>query len=155
MHIFPGGLAAYRRRLRVAGCPTISTAACAIAEVRGEHLERASLWKDEALELEASDKGAAEVRAAARPYGNLPLIVLTDSEDGDIDYTAPLIISVPAQRAMWVAKDEAEEHIARLSSAGAHFVVAGSTHAIQLDHPSVVISAVDEVVDQARYGGPR
>ena len=152
---FPGGLAAYRRRLRVAGCPTISTAACAIAEVRGEHLERASLWKDEALELEASDKGAAEVRAAARPYGNLPLIVLTDSEDGDIDYTAPLIISVPAQRAMWVAKDEAEEHIARLSSAGAHFVVAGSTHAIQLDHPSVVISAVDEVVDQARYGGPR
>jgi hypothetical protein len=121
--------------------------------VQGEHLNRASLWKDEALELEASDKGAAEVRAAERPYGNLPLIVLTDSEDGDIDNSGP--ISVTAQRATWVAKDEAEEHIAGLSSVGAHFVVAGSPHAIQLYRPSVVISAVDEVVDQARYGRQR
>ena len=59
-----------------------------------------SLWKDEALEAKATDKGAAEVRAAERPYGKLPLIVLTDSEEGDIDYSTPLIISVPAQRAM-------------------------------------------------------
>ena len=152
---FPGGLAAYQQRLRAAGCPTIKPAACAIAEVRGEHLNRGSLWKDEALELEAADKGAAEVRAAARPYGNLPLIVLTDSEDGDIDYSTPLIISVVAQRAMWVHKDEAETHLARLSSVGAHFVVAGSPHAIQLYRPSTVIAAVDEVVDQARYGSPR
>lgn len=148
---FPGGLAAYRQRLRAVGCPMISPAKCAVAEVQGEHLDRPSLWKDEALELEASEKGAAEVRAAERPYGNLPLIVLTDSEDGDIDYSAPLIISVAAQCAMWVAKDEAEERLAKLSLVGAHFVVAGSPHAIQLYHPSVVISAVDEVVDQARY----
>ncbi|MGZ3548506.1 MAG: alpha/beta fold hydrolase [Vulcanimicrobiaceae bacterium] len=144
---FPGGLAAYLQRQ---GCPKISRAACALAEVRGKHLERASFWKDEALELEASDKSAAEVRAAPRPYGNLPLIVLTDSENGDIDYDHP-IVSVPAQRAMWIAKDEAEEHVARLSAVGAHFVIADSPHAIQLFHPSVVISAVDEVVDQARY----
>lgn len=144
---FPGGLAAYLQRQ---GCPKISREACALAEVRGKHLERASFWKDEALELEASDKSAAEVRAAQRPYGNLPLIVLTDSENGDIDYDHP-IVSVPAQRAMWFAKDEAEEHVARLSAAGAHFVIADSPHAIQLFHPSVVISAVDEVVDQARY----
>ncbi len=146
---FPGGLATYHQRLRAAGCPTISRAACAVAEMQGEHMDRASLWKDEALELEASQKSAAEVRAAERPYGNLPLIVLTDSENGDIDNSGP--ISVAAERAIWVAKDKAEKHIARLSSVGAHFVVAGSTHAIQLDHPSVVISAVDEVVDQARY----
>jgi len=149
---FLGGLARYHERLRTAGCPAISPAECALAEVRGEHLNRGSLWKDEALELEASEKSSAEVRAAERPYGNLPLIVLTDSEDGDIDYSAPLIISVKAQRAMWVAKDQAEERLAALSSVGAHFVVAGSTHAIQLDHPAVVISAVDEVVAQARYG---
>lgn len=147
---FPGGLARYHQRLRAAGCPAISPAKCAVAEVQGEHLARASLWKDEALELKASQIGAAEVRAAARPYGNLPLIVLTDSEEGDIDYDHP-IISIPAQRAEWVAKDEAEEQIAKLSAVGAHFVIAGSTHAIQLVHPSVVISAVDEVIDQARY----
>ncbi len=146
---FPGGLATYRQRQRAAGCPTISPAACALAEVRGKGLARASLWKDEALELEATDKSAAEVRAAERPYGNLPLIVLTDSEEGDVDNSGP--ITVAAQHAMWVAKDNAEEQVARLSAIGAHFVVAGSPHAIQLFHPSVVISAVDEVVDQARY----
>jgi pimeloyl-ACP methyl ester carboxylesterase len=146
---FRGGLAAARQRQRTAGCPSISPAECAVSEVRARHLARASLWKDEALEIEASDKSAAEVRAAERPYGNLPLIVLTDSEEGDIDHSGP--ISEAAQRAMWVAKDKAEEQVARLSAVGAHFVVAGSPHAIQFFHPSVVISAVDEVVDQARY----
>jgi pimeloyl-ACP methyl ester carboxylesterase len=146
---FPGGLAGYRQRLRAKGCPAISPTKCAVAEVEGEHLARASLWKDEALELKASQIGAAEVRVAECPYGNLPLIVLTDSQDGDIDHDGP--ITVAAQRAEWVAKDEAEEHLARLSAVGAHFVIAGSAHAIQLNHPSAVISAVDEVVDQARY----
>jgi len=152
--LFPGGLTTYRQRQRAAGCPTISPAECALAEVRGKALARASLWKDEALELEATDKSAAEVRAAKRPYGNLPLIVLTDSEEGDIDYSGRPI-SVAAQRAMWVAKDKAEEQIARLSGIGAHFIIAGSPHAIQLSHPFVVISAIAEVVDQARYNGTR
>jgi pimeloyl-ACP methyl ester carboxylesterase len=147
--LFPGGLAAYRQRQRAAGCPSISPPGCAIADVRGRHLNRASLWKDEALELDASDKSAAEVRAAQRPYGNLPLIVLTDSEEGDIDPSGHPI-SVPAQRALWVAKDKAQERVAGLSEEGAHFVVADSPHAIQLFHPSVVISAIDEVVAQAR-----
>ena len=146
---FDGGLAAYRQRQRAAGCPNISPAECAVKEVRGRHFNRASLWKDEALEFEAGEKGAAEVRAAERPYGNLPLIVLTDSEEGDVDNNGP--ITVAAQHAMWVAKDHAQEQVARLSAIGAHFVVAGSPHAIQLFHPSVVISAIDEVVDQARY----
>lgn len=103
------------------------------------------------FQLKASDKGAAEVRAAERPYGNLPLIVLTDSESGDIDNTGP--VSVAAQCEGWVAKDKAEERVAELSTVGAHFVVAGSPHAIQLYHPSVVISAIDEVIAQARYNG--
>lgn len=150
---FPGGLAGYHKRLRASGCPHIDPVACTIAEVQGEHMDRPSLWKDEAMELEASTKSAAEVRAAERPYGALPLIVLTDSEEGDIDHSGP--VSVAAQRATWAAKNKAEERVAALSSAGAHFVVAGSKHAIQFDHPSVVISAVDEVVDQARYNERR
>jgi pimeloyl-ACP methyl ester carboxylesterase len=146
---FPG-LAAYRRALRAAGCPAVSRAACAIAEVHGEHMARPSLWKDEASELELTDKSAAEVRAARRPYGNLPIVVLTDAENRDIDTDHP-IISIPAQRAMWVAKDDAEESIAKLSTVGAHFVVDDSPHAILLYQPSVVISAIDEVIYQVRY----
>lgn len=148
--LFPGGLTTYRRRLREAGCPASSYAACALAEVRGEHLSRASLWKDEGLELKATPRDEVELRAAARPYGNLPLIVLTDSENKDVDASGP--ISVAAQRATWIDKDKAEERVARLSTVGAHFVVANSPHAIQLYHPSVVISAIYEVLDQARYG---
>ncbi|HEY1975083.1 MAG TPA: alpha/beta hydrolase [Candidatus Baltobacteraceae bacterium] len=145
---FPG-LTAYNRHLRAAGCPAISPAACAVAEVQGQHLNRGSLWRDEELELEAGDKSAAEVRAAEHPYGNLPLIVLTDSENEDIDNGGP--VSVAAQQAEWVAKDKAEERLAGLSTVGAHFVIENSPHAIQLYHPAVVISAVDEVVEQARY----
>lgn len=147
---FLGGLSAFRQHLRAAGCPTISVADCAVAEIRGEHFAHTMLWKDEALELEASDKGALEVRSAARLYGSLPLIVLTDSENDDIDSSGDPI-SIPAQRALWIAKDKAEERVANLSTVGAHFVIADSPHAIQLAHPSVVVSAIDEVIDQARY----
>jgi pimeloyl-ACP methyl ester carboxylesterase len=145
---FPG-FTAFRKHLRTAGCPKIDPQECALAAVWGQHMNRGRLWKDEGLELRATTKSEAEVRAAERPYGALPLIVLTDSEQGDIDRGGP--VSEAAQRAAWVAKNKAEERIARLSSVGAHFVVAGSRHAIQLDHSSVVISAVDEVVDQARH----
>lgn len=146
---FPGA-AAY---LHAVGCPNHSDVACAIADVRAKHLAQPSFWKDEMLELRSYDKTNSEVRAATRPYGNLPLIVLTDSEEGDTDYS-PGPISVAVQRVQWVAKNNAEERLARLSSAGAHFVVAGSSHAILLDHPTAVISAIEEVVDQARYNRP-
>jgi pimeloyl-ACP methyl ester carboxylesterase len=143
---FPGA-AAY---LHAKGCPNPSDKECAIAEERAKHLAQPSFWKDEILELKSEEKSDSEVRGAARPYGKLPLIVLTDSEEGDIDYS-PGPISVAAQRAEWLAKDKAEDHLSRLSRVGAHFVVAGSHHAILLDHPTAVISAIEEVVDQARY----
>ena len=143
---FPGA-AAY---LRAKGCPNPSNTECAISEVRAKHLAQPSFWKDEMLELKSENKSHSEVRGAARPYGKLPLVVLTDSEEGDIDYS-PGPISVAAQRAEWLAKNKAEDRLARLSSVGAHFVVAGSHHAILLDHPTAVISAIEEVVDQARY----
>ncbi len=143
---FPG-LAAY---LREGGCSKIIGAECAIRKVRGKHVERASFWKVEALEVRATQGDPAEVRAAERPYGNLPLIVLTDSEEGDIDAN-DLTFSVAAQRAEWLAKNAADEHLASLSSVGAHFIIAGTTHAILLDRPPAVISAIQEVIDQARY----
>jgi len=149
---FQGGLARYRKALRAAGCPHVDPQECALAEVRGDHQARASYWRDAASEIEAITRSSAELRASQRPYGNLPLIVLTDSQDGDIDHV-PHAPSDTVQRAIWAAKNKEHERIAKLSSVGAHFVVAGSMHAIQIDHPSTVVSAVDEVVDQARSSG--
>lgn len=150
---FFAGLAALESRLRASGCPESDPAECAVTKVWGEHFNRGSLWLDELAEVRTENTGDAEVRAARRPYNKLPLVVLTDSEDGDIDYP-PDPISVAAQRAEWVAKDNADERVANLSAVGAHFVIAGSHHAIQLDHPFAVISAIDEVVSQARYNSP-
>jgi pimeloyl-ACP methyl ester carboxylesterase len=46
-----------------------------------------------------------------------------------------------------------EEHrdLARLSSKGRHIVASRSGHWIQFDEPELVVTAVREVVDQARY----
>jgi pimeloyl-ACP methyl ester carboxylesterase len=54
-------------------------------------------------------------------------------------------------RAIWIVQKNLPDRIAALSSRGVHFEIDGSGHYIQLDRPSAVISAVDEVVDQARY----
>lgn len=145
---FPS-LAEYQQKLRAAGCPQIAWWSCEVGEVVAEQRMRAGFWHDMALETEALDKTYAEVRAVQRSYGNLPLIVLKDSEDGDID-RGPGPFSVGEQREFWVIGKQLDEKTARLSSVGAVFVVDGSTHMIPTDHPTAVISAIAEVVDQAR-----
>jgi pimeloyl-ACP methyl ester carboxylesterase len=145
---FPS-LPEYQQKLRAAGCPQIAWWSCAVAEVVAEQRMRPAFWHDMAFETEALDQSYAEIRAAQRSYGNLPLIVLKDSEDGDIDY-GPGPISVAQQRKMWQIGVQLDEDTARLSSVGAVFVVAGSTHMIPSEHPTAVISAIAEVVDQAR-----
>jgi pimeloyl-ACP methyl ester carboxylesterase len=67
--------------LRANGCAKISGAECELKEVRARHLSQASFWKVASLEVRATVSDPAEVRAAERPFGKLPLIVLTDSED--------------------------------------------------------------------------
>jgi hypothetical protein len=52
---------------------------------------------------------------------------------------------------MWVEEVHLQERVAALSSRGVDYVINGSGHYIQKDRPAAVISAVDEVVDQARH----
>jgi hypothetical protein len=53
--------------------------------------------------------------------------------------------------AVWIAGKQMHDKVAALSMTGVDLVTPGSGHYIQNDAPSTVISAVDEVVDQARY----
>ena len=152
---FPGGLKAYRRGLIAQGCPHSDPQDCAVAEVVGEHVARPSYWKDEALEIRALKASSLEVRREERSFDNLPLIVLTESEEGDLeenaaDRSGPHPVSVAHQRAEWTYENHLHDLIAALSTRGVNFVVEGSEHEIQINHPSAVISAVDEVVAQAR-----
>jgi hypothetical protein len=58
------------------------------------------------------------------------------------------------QRAIWEELGHVHERIAALSSRGVHRAIAGSGHNIQNERPAAVISAVNEVVDQARSPKP-
>jgi pimeloyl-ACP methyl ester carboxylesterase len=90
-----------------------------------------------------------EVRASRRPYGDIPLVVLTRSP------------SPPRKDETQAVRDErnlvwmkAHDDIASLSSRGSNRVVADSGHAIQFDQPDVVVAAVLEVAGIAPAANP-
>lgn len=105
-----------------------------------------SFWYDylsETSSVEGAD--SVEARRAQRNYGNMPLIVLT-AADG---FKLPGVPKAQ-QIAAWKTWNAMHDELARNSSVGVNFVVHDSGHYIQLEQPSAVISAVNEVVDQAR-----
>ena len=126
--------------------PPLSNLSKALNAAILQQLRRPAMWSALMSERDAfGTTSAAQVRAEQRSYGSLPLIVLTagNSEDPDV---------IPPAQKIALANDWRRSHdrIAALSSRGVNFVVPGAAHFIQLDRPSYVVSAIDEVVDQAR-----
>lgn len=83
----------------------------------------------------ANGNSFAELRAARRWYGALPLMVLTASR------------TVEAIGPEWL---RLHQELAWLSRFGVQSTVADSDHYIQLDQPQAVITAVTNVLKQAR-----
>jgi pimeloyl-ACP methyl ester carboxylesterase len=83
-------------------------------------------------QLESLPNSAAQVAAASRSFGAMPVVVLSASN------------ADPARLAEQVAT-------ARLSSCGRHIIASGSSHWIQLDQPELVVGAVIDVL--AQFGG--
>ncbi|HET9395035.1 MAG TPA: hypothetical protein VFO36_03180, partial [Nitrospiraceae bacterium] len=77
------------------------------------------------------------------PLGSMPLLVLTRGNRSS---------NLPADQAEaeWALVSKMHREIARLSTAGVARVIAGADHYIQLDKPEVVISAVTQVLSEAR-----
>ena len=93
-------------------------------------------------------------------YGNFDTIFLSDylywrteSEQGDLQENIAGNDNIPVaqRRAARREHNYLNDKIAELSSRGTNRVIAGSQHSIPLDHPAAVVSAVNEVVDEARY----
>ena len=82
-----------------------------------------------------------QVRAAKRPYGDLPLIVLTriPQPKGPQEMR-------DAKVRLWI---ELHDELAHLSARGVNRVIADSGHYIQFDKPGVVIDAIREVLRAA------
>ncbi len=129
-----------------ASCLKDGPAMCAFERVQVAQQSSPWYWYDSMLEedsVEGSD--SAEAQRAERKYGAMPLIVLT-AADG---FKLPGIPEAQ-QIAAWKMWNAMHEELARYSSVGVNFVVRNSGHYVQLEQPAAVLSAVDEVVDQAR-----
>jgi pimeloyl-ACP methyl ester carboxylesterase len=86
---------------------------------------------------------SAEVAAARRPLGAMPLIVLTR---GDLSSDLPR----DQAQAEWTLWKAMHDTVARLSTVGENRIVPGAGHYIQIDRPEAVVDAVYEVVGAAR-----
>ncbi len=92
-----------------------------------------------------------QIRAAQRPYGDLPLIVLTrgDYENGMPPGITPEIKAGFAK--VWTTM---HAEMAAQSAIGQARTIPGAGHGIQRDAPQAVIDAITEVVTAARAKAP-
>ncbi len=127
-------------------CVKDGPALCAFDKVQVAHQRSQWFWYDSLSEMDSvEDADSAEARQAQRNYGALPLIVLTAAD------TFKLPGMPEAQQiAAWKMWNAMHDEIARHSSLGVNVVVHDSGHYIQLERPAAVLSAVNEVIDQAR-----
>lgn len=93
-----------------------------------------------------------QIKAAAKPYGDLPLIVLTRG-----DYTKDIPPGFPLEAAEKLKQVWTTMHaeMTAQSSIGQNRTIEGAGHGIQRDKPQAVIDAVTEVVTAARARAPR
>ncbi|WP_374363264.1 alpha/beta fold hydrolase [Pseudoduganella danionis] len=106
-----------------------------------------SYWKtrvDEANAFETSDK---QLRTLRKPFGSIPLIVLTR---GVSPYADPSQPQSAVNKAVENENEKIHKEIAALSTKGKQRVVAGASHGIQGDQPSAVTEAIVEVLGQIK-----
>ena len=94
-----------------------------------------------ASELQSLAISSRQVEAGQRPYGAMPLIVMTAGKSNfDPD------LSPAAQAKLDATWFGLHEQVARLSTRGEHRTVAAASHFIPKDDPDVVVAAIDELV---------
>jgi len=89
----------------------------------------------------------------ARDYGNMPLIVLTATEN---PVPPDASADVRAQMPLWAeAWNKAHDALAALSKRGINVRVPGANHYIQQSKPQAVIDAVKTVIRESREPAPQ
>jgi pimeloyl-ACP methyl ester carboxylesterase len=100
--------------------------------------------------LSETDEMAADsqvLSGARRPYGDMPLIVLTMSAESPEAYPDLTPAQVDALNVLWV---QMHDELAKLSGRGVNRVVGHTGHYIQKDQPGVVIAAIRQVIEDSR-----
>lgn len=93
----------------------------------------------------------AEVRARARSWGSLPMVVLTATTHGENELPAALRDAMVRFEPVWRA---AQDELAARSTCVRHDLLQ-SDHYIQFYRPQAVIDAITHVVSAVRAGGAR
>jgi pimeloyl-ACP methyl ester carboxylesterase len=141
------GFPAHVDALVKAQCAQNGVAACEWLHVQIAQLRRPAFWLNLGSEDAASGaKDSAEDIEQQRQFGAMPLIVLTAAND--VGPSLPPV-EMTAIDKVWTG---GHDRLARLSSVGVNYVVTHSGHAIQDYRPAAVVSAIAEVISEARVG---
>lgn len=109
------------------------------------HRSSAGFWRAARSEDSNFAIGDAELRAARRSFGDLPLMVLSRSVS---PYAVPGKPQSAANKATEAENVAIHQEMAALSSRGQHRIVPGAAHIIQADRPASVVQAIKDVLDQ-------
>ncbi|MES2128222.1 MAG: alpha/beta hydrolase [Pseudomonadota bacterium] len=99
---------------------------------------RAALSENRNMALSEQQLGAAR-----KPFGDLPLLVLTR---GVSPYAVPGKPASALNKALEAENRKINEELARLSTRGSNRVVPGAGHLIEVDKPQAVVDAIGEML---------
>lgn len=106
---------------------------------------KASFWRANTDEYDAIDTSDAQLRKLRRPFGDLPIVVLTR---GVSPYRIPDQPQSATNKAIEEANFAVQKQYLTLTTRGTQRVVPGAGHVIQAEKPQAVIDAVQEVLRQ-------
>jgi pimeloyl-ACP methyl ester carboxylesterase len=104
-------------------------------------------WRANAAEYNAIDTSDKQLGRLRRPFGNLPIVVLTR---GVSPYAIPGQPQSPMNKATEDENFAIQKQMADLSTRGTQRVVAGAGHVIEIDKPQAVVDAVLDVLKQLK-----
>ncbi|SDD35905.1 Pimeloyl-ACP methyl ester carboxylesterase [Massilia sp. PDC64] len=119
-----------------------------LAAARLAMVRQPAYWDDLVAGNKAGDASEAELRAARRSFGDLPLVVLVR---GVSPYAVPGKPQSALNKATEAENLAIQKDIAALSTRSSLHIVAGASHIIQADKPQAVVDAVNEALDRAGY----
>jgi len=119
-----------------------------LAAARLANVSSAAYWDDMVAGAKSGDAANAELRAARRPFGDLPLVVLAR---GVSPYAVPGQPQSALNKATEAENLAIQKEVAALSTRSSLHVVTGASHIIQADQPDAVVAAVGEALDRAGY----
>jgi len=104
-------------------------------------------WRVRQAERIALPADRAQLRAARRRFGELPVVVLVR---GVSPYLVPGQPQSETNKAIEAANLDLQTQVAHASANGEVRVIAGAGHEIQESHPEAVVTAVDDVLARIR-----